>query len=140
MIDISDLPTVNAILNSLSAGFLTLGFYFIRRGNVEAHHRSMLSAFATSALFLTSYLIYHYNIGSRPFTGGGWVRGVYFAILITHTVLAVAVVPLAIITLSRALKQRFDKHRKIARWTLPIWLYVSVTGVIVYLMLYQMSW
>jgi uncharacterized membrane protein YozB (DUF420 family) len=138
MISISDLPTVNATLNGISACFLSVGYYFIRQKKITAHKISMLSAFATSILFLVSYLIYHYNIGSRPFTGQGWIRPVYFTILISHTILAVVIVPLAIITLNRALKERFDKHRKIARWTLPIWLYVSVTGVTVYLMLYQL--
>jgi putative membrane protein len=98
----------------------------------------MLAAFATSTLFLISYVVYHAHAGSRPFPGRGPIRGVYFAILITHIILAAAIVPMALITLSRALRERFDRHKAIARWTLPIWLYVSVTGVIVYLMLYQM--
>lgn len=138
MITLTDLPTLNAALNSLSAIFLFFGFYFIKQKNIRAHKISMLSAFTASILFLISYLIYHANIGSKHFTGQGWVRPVYFGILLTHTVLAMVVVPLAIITLSRALKKRFAKHKKIARWTLPVWLYVSITGVIVYLMLYQM--
>jgi uncharacterized membrane protein YozB (DUF420 family) len=138
VISISDLPTLNASLNGSSAFFLIVGYYFIRQNKITAHKACMLSAFAASILFLISYLIYHYNIGSKPFTGQGWVRPVYFTILITHTILAIVIVPMAIITLSRALKARFDRHKKIARWTLPIWLYVSVTGVTVYLMLYQL--
>ena len=132
----SQLPTLNAALNSLSAVFLLAGFFYIKSGNRGAHRACMLTAFGCSTLFLISYLIYHYGVGSVPFKGQGWIRPVYFTILITHTVLATAVVPLALITLTRALKQRFDRHRRIARWTFPIWLYVSVTGVVVYWMLY----
>ncbi|MCI0691394.1 DUF420 domain-containing protein [candidate division KSB1 bacterium] len=135
---ISDLPAVNATLNSLSAIWLACGYFFIRQKKISAHRFCMLAALLTSALFLTSYLIYHYHAGSRPFGGQGAIRTVYFTILISHTILAAAIVPLALITLFRALKQRFDKHKRIARWTLPIWFYVSVTGVIVYWMLYQM--
>lgn len=138
MISISDLPTVNATLNSASALLLSVGYFFIRQKRITAHKICMISAFATSILFLASYLFYHYNIGSKSFTGQGWIRPVYFTILISHTILAMVIVPLVIITLSRALKARFVKHKKIARWTLPIWLYVSVTGVTVYLMLYQL--
>ena len=138
MIPISSLPGVNAALNSASALLLAAGFLFIRSGNVAAHRRCMLSAFATSTLFLTSYLIYHYHVGSVAFTGRGWLRVVYFAILISHTSLAVAIVPLVLITLSRALKANFPAHRRIARWTLPLWFYVSVTGVVVYWMLYRL--
>lgn len=138
MITLADLPTVNATLNSISALLLGVGYYFIRHKKINAHKICMLSAFTTSILFLISYLIYHYNIGSKPFTGEGWIRPFYFTILISHTILAVVIVPLVIITLSRALKQRFNKHKKIAHWTLPIWLYVSVTGVTVYLMLYHL--
>ncbi|MFQ6113939.1 MAG: DUF420 domain-containing protein [bacterium] len=137
MITLSDLPTVNAILNGISAYFLSAGYFFIRQKRITEHKICMLSAFTTSILFLISYLAYHYNIGSRPFTGEGWVRPVYFTILISHTILAVVIVPMAIITLLRAFKERFDQHKKIARWTLPCWLYVSATGVTVYLMLYQ---
>jgi putative membrane protein len=115
---------------------LTCGYVMIRRHRIETHRRFMLAAFATSALFLTSYLVYHYNIGSKPFPGQGPIRIVYFTILITHVILAAAVLPLALITLNHALRSRFEKHVPIARWTLPIWLYVSVTGVVVYLMLY----
>lgn len=136
MIAASQLPTVNAALNTLSAVFLFAGFLFIRAQNRDAHRRCMLAAFICSSLFLVSYLAYHYQVGSVPFKGQGWIRPVYFTILLTHTILAAAVVPLALITLRRALGQRFDAHRVIARWTFPIWLYVSVTGVVVYWMLY----
>ncbi len=127
---------MNATLNFLSAVFLVLGFFFIKSKNIKAHRACMLSAFACSTLFLTSYLVYHYQVGSVPFKGHGWIRTVYFAILLTHTILAAVVVPLALITLRRALKEKFGAHRRIARWTFPIWLYVSITGVIVYAMLY----
>ncbi len=135
---ISDLPAVNATLNSLSAIWLACGYLFIRQKKISAHRFCMIAALITSALFLTSYLIYHYHAGSRPFEGQGTIRTVYFMILLSHTILAAAIVPLALITLFRALKQRFDKHKRIARWTLPIWFYVSITGVIIYWMLYQM--
>ncbi len=131
------LPHLNATLNSISALLLITGYVFIRRGNIAAHRRCMISAFIASVLFLISYLTYHAFHGSTPFKGTGWVRPLYFTILLTHTALAVVVAPLAIVTLVRALRERFDKHRRIARWTFPVWLYVSVTGVIVYLMLYQ---
>ena len=136
MITVSQLPTFNAALNSLSAVFLCAGFYFIKSGNRQAHRACMLTAFACSILFLISYLVYHYQVGSVGFKGQGWIRPVYFTILVTHTILAAAVPPLALITLVRALRERFAAHRRIARWALPIWLYVSVTGVVVYLMLY----
>lgn len=136
MIPLSSLPALNAALNSASALLLAAGWLFIRSGNVAAHRRCMLAALATSTLFLTSYLIYHYHIGSVPFTGQGWTRRLYFTILISHTSLAVTIVPLVLITLYRALRNRFERHKRIARWTLPLWLYVSVTGVIVYGMLY----
>lgn len=135
---ISDLPTLNAILNSVSAILLTTGYFFIKQKNREAHRRCMIGAFTTSTLFLISYLIYHYNVGSVKFQGQGAVRTVYLTILLTHTVLAMAIVPLVFVTFARALKGNFDRHRRIARWTLPIWLYVSVTGVVVYLMLYHL--
>jgi uncharacterized membrane protein YozB (DUF420 family) len=137
LISVWQLPTVNAALNSLSAVFLFAGFLFIKSRNRSAHRACMLAACASSTLFLISYLVYHYQVGSVPFKGVGAVRVVYFAILISHTILAAAVVPLALVTLIRALRERFDAHRRIARWTLPIWLYVSVTGVIVYAMLYR---
>jgi uncharacterized membrane protein YozB (DUF420 family) len=133
---LSSLPALNAALNSASALLLAAGWLFIRSGNVAAHRRCMLAALATSTLFLTSYLIYHYHVGSVPFTGQGWTRRLYFTILISHTSLAVTIVPLVLITLYRALRNRFERHKRIARWTLPLWLYVSVTGVIVYGMLY----
>ena len=138
MIDYALLPAVNASLNALSTGFLTTGWILIRRRQIERHRLCMLSALATSVLFLTSYVVYHAKVGSVPFPGPGPVRIVYFAILIPHVILAATIVPLALITLSRALARRFDRHRRIARWTLPIWLYVSVTGVVIYLMLYQL--
>ena len=130
------LPTLNAALNTLSAVFICAGYLFIRNNNRDAHRRCMVAALACSALFLISYLVYHFQVGSVGFKGQGWIRPVYFAILITHTILAAAVVPLVLITLIRALRERFDSHRRIARWTFPIWLYVSVTGVVIYLMLY----
>jgi uncharacterized membrane protein YozB (DUF420 family) len=136
MITITDLPAINATLNAVAAVLLTCGWVMIHRRRIEMHRRFMLAAFATSALFLTSYLIYHANVGSRPFLGQGPIRIVYYTILVTHVVLAAAVLPLAIITLTHALRARFERHVPIARWTLPIWLYVSVTGVIVYVMLY----
>jgi putative membrane protein len=136
LISVTDLPSVNAALNSLSAVFLFSGYRFIKARKRDAHRNCMLIAFGCSILFLISYLIYHYQVGSVPFKGQGWIRPVYFTILLTHTILAVTVVPLALVTLSRALRERFDAHRRIARWTLPIWLYVSITGVIVYWMLY----
>jgi uncharacterized membrane protein YozB (DUF420 family) len=135
---VSQLPTVNAALNSLSAVFLLGGYLFIRAKRRNAHRVCMLSAFGCSILFLISYLIYHFQVGSVPFKGQGWIRPVYFTILITHTILATSVVPLALITLFRAVRERFAAHRRIARWTFPIWLYVSVTGVVVYLMLYRL--
>ncbi len=136
---ISDLPALNATLNGLAAIFLTAGYVLIRRGRADLHKRCMLAALTTSALFLTSYVIYHFNTGSRPFPGQGAIRVVYLTILFTHVVLAVAILPLALITAARGLKGQFALHVRIARWTLPIWLYVSVTGVVIYLMLYQMS-
>jgi uncharacterized membrane protein YozB (DUF420 family) len=136
---VSDLPTLNAALNSLATLFLLAGYVCVRRKQIAAHRLCMLGALATSALFLTSYVIYHYNVGSRPFTGTGPIRIVYFAILISHVLLAIAIVPLVLITVSRALARRFDKHRRIARITWPLWMYVSITGVIVYVMLYQMN-
>ncbi len=138
MVPLSYLPGINASLNSASALLLVIGYLLIRRGRVSAHRVCMLSAFATSTLFLVSYLTYHYQVGSVPFEGRGWVRPLYFSILISHTVLAAAIVPLVLVTLVRALRGKFERHRRIARWTLPIWLYVSVTGVVVYWMLYRL--
>ena len=137
MITISDLPTVNAILNTISTVLLSVGFLMIRRRNIVAHRNCMIAAFVVSGFFLTSYLIYHYYAGSTPFEGSGWIRSVYFAVLIPHIILAALILPLALITLYFALRKRFTKHRRIARWTLPIWLYVSVTGIIVYWLLYH---
>jgi len=137
LISATQLPTLNAALNPLSGVFLFTGFLFIRSRKQRAHRACMLAACACSMLFLISYLAYHYQVGSVPFKGQGWIRPVYFAILISHTMLAAAVVPLALVTLFRALRERFDAHRRIARWTFPIWLYVSITGVIVYAMLYR---
>lgn len=139
----ADLPAVNAALNTLSAGFLTAGYCFIRCGHRNAHRNCMLAAFAASTLFLVCYVAYHTYLayylhkGPTVFRDPAWFRPIYLVILLSHTLLAMAVVPLALITLWRALKQRFDRHRKIARWTWPIWMYVSVTGVLIYLLLYQ---
>lgn len=138
MLALSDLPAVNAVLNATSAVLLASGYRFIRRRQVTAHKCCMIAALVTSTLFLLSYLTYHYNVGSMPFRGQGWVRPLYFTILISHTTLAAVIVPLALITLFRAWKADFAKHARIAKWTLPIWLYVSLTGVIVYWMLYQL--
>jgi uncharacterized membrane protein YozB (DUF420 family) len=132
------LPTVNAFLNATSAVLLVWGYTLIRRKQIQTHRKVMLTAFATSCLFLICYLIYHAQVGSVRFQGQGIIRPIYFTILITHTILAAAVPVLAIITLRRGLAARYDQHRRIARWTLPIWLYVSVTGVVVYVMLYQL--
>ena len=132
------LPLLNAFLNSLSAVLLCSGYVAIRRRWVSLHKTCMLAAFATSTLFLISYVIYHANIGSKPFPGTGAIRTVYLTILVSHILLAMLIVPMALITLSRGLRERFDRHVAIARWTLPIWLYVSVTGVLVYVMLYKL--
>ena len=136
--DPRDLPTINATLNAVSACLLGLGYFFIRRGRREAHRRAMLAACATSTLFLISYLVYHYQVGSVRFAKTGGIRTLYLSILASHTVLAAAVPVLAGITLTRALRAQWPRHRAIARWTLPIWLYVSLTGVVVYWMLYRL--
>ncbi|MBI3007887.1 MAG: DUF420 domain-containing protein [candidate division NC10 bacterium] len=138
-VSLTDLPALNAALNGISALLLASGYLCIRRQRVTAHKVCMGSAFVTSTLFLISYLTYHYHVGSVPFGGRGWIRAAYFTILISHTILAATIVPLALVTLSRALRGRFSKHVRIARWTLPLWLYVSVTGVVVYWMLYHLS-
>ena len=138
MISINSLPTLNAILNFTSFILLLSGYYFIRRKKITAHKSCMISALIVSSVFLISYLIYHYNVGSVSFIHEGWIRPVYFTILISHTILAATVPVLAPITLYRAWKGNFTKHVKIARWTLPIWIYVSITGVIIYWMLYQL--
>ena len=136
---VSDLPALNAALNATAAVLLIVGYLAIRRGRISTHRACMIAAFAVSTLFLVSYLTYHAQVGSRRFPGTGSIRTVYLTILFTHTVLAALVPPLAIVTLWRALAGRFDRHVPIARWTLPIWLYVSVTGVIVYYMLYHLE-
>jgi len=138
MISLSDLPTIDAALNAASAVLLTLGYFFIRKKNILAHKACMLSAFATSTLFLACYLTYHYFHGTTRFAGRGVVRWFYFSLLGSHTLLAAAIVPLVLVTLHRAWRERFDLHKRIARWTLPLWLYVSVTGVIVYWTLYHL--
>lgn len=138
--DASVLPHVNAALNATTTALLLIGWRLIRAKRVTAHRAVMLTALATSVAFLVSYLIYHAQIGSRPFPAGGWARRIYLAILLTHTIAAAAIVPLVIVTASRGLRMRVEAHRRIARWTLPLWLYVSVTGVIVYWMLYRISW
>lgn len=138
-LDLTVLPALNASLNSAVTLLLLVGWWLIRRRRIAAHRACMLAAVTLSVAFLVSYLIYHYQVGSVRFQGTGPVRTLYFAILISHTVLAATVPFLAAVTLVRALRARFDRHRRIARWTLPIWLYVSVTGVVVYLMLYQMD-
>lgn len=135
---IHSLPTVNAGLNALGTVFLIAGYVMIRRRRIDAHRACMLTAFGCSVAFLASYLTYHYYAGSTPFAGTGPIRPVYFFVLITHIVLAAVVPPLAMLTLWRAFRERFEAHAKIARWTLPIWLYVSVTGVVVYVMLYHL--
>jgi uncharacterized membrane protein YozB (DUF420 family) len=138
MLSIADLPALNATLNGVAGLLLLAGFYFIRRRQIARHRAAMIGAFAMSTLFLISYLVYHANVGSRPFPGQGPIRKLYFAILITHIVLAAAIVPLALVTLWRGLKRDDVRHRRIAKITWPIWMYVSVTGVVIYLMLYQM--
>lgn len=138
VLTVSDLPAVNATLNAAATILLLLGYRFIRAGAIAQHRRCMIAAFSTSVLFLVCYVVYHAQVGSRPFGGQGPIRLVYLTILITHVALAALVPPLAIVTLNHGLQARYDRHRRIARWTFPIWLYVSVTGVVVYLMLYQM--
>jgi uncharacterized membrane protein YozB (DUF420 family) len=138
MLKLHDLPALNAILNSTSAVLIVIGYFLIRARRVEAHRKTMLAAFTTSTLFLISYLVYHAQVGSVRFQGTGAIRTVYFTILLTHTVLAAVVAPMVIVTLFRGLKGRFEKHRRLARITLPVWLYVSVTGVVVYGMLYHL--
>lgn len=136
MLTVADLPALNAALNGTAAVLLVIAYIFIKRGHVTWHKRTMLTAFAVSAMFLTSYVIYHAQAGSKPYPGTGIMRTIYFLVLVPHVLLAVAVLPMALITLSRGLRMDIARHKKIARITLPLWLYVSVTGVIVYLMLY----
>ena len=135
---VRDLPALNACLNATAAVLLVTGWWLIKHGRREAHRKVMLAAVTCSALFLVSYLTYHFNVGSVKFQGQGPIRTVYFTILLTHTVLAAVIVPLVLITLNHGLRERFDRHRRIARWTMPLWLYVSVTGVVIYWMLYRM--
>jgi len=137
-VQISDLPALNATLNALSALCLTLGYIFIKRRDRVNHMRAMLAALTTSAVFLVSYVVYHANVGSKPFPGQGAVRVIYLTILFTHVVLAAVILPMALVTARRGLRGRFDRHVPLARWTLPLWMYVSVTGVVIYLMLYRL--
>jgi putative membrane protein len=137
---VHDLPALNATLNGIAGILLIVGYLLMRARRIDLHRRVMLAAFVTSSVFLVSYLVYHAQVGSVRFTRQGYVRPLYFTILITHVTLAAVTLPLAIVTLSRGLKARYSKHRAIARWTLPIWLYVSVTGVLVYVLLYQPTW
>jgi uncharacterized membrane protein YozB (DUF420 family) len=139
-LEVASLPHLNALVNALVVVLLLRGFWHIRHGRRDRHRQSMLGAFAGSVVFLVSYLTYHYTVGSVRFPGTGSVRTIYLAILLTHTVLAAAVPVLAIATLTLALRGRFETHRRLARWTLPIWLYVSATGIVVYWMLYRMDW
>jgi len=137
--DVSTLPVLNALLNATSALLLLAGYLFIRQRKVTAHKTCMLTAFGVSSLFLVSYVIYHYHAGSKPFQGQGWVRGLYFLLLISHLTLATLIIPFALTTIYRAWRGQFARHMRIARWTLPLWLYVSVTGVVVYWMLYHLG-
>jgi uncharacterized membrane protein YozB (DUF420 family) len=139
-VTVHDLPAVNATLNASSGVLLLIGYVLIRARRIEQHRKCMIAAFVTSALFLVCYVVYHAQVGSVGFTRQGFVRPLYFSILITHVTLAAVVLPLAIVTLSRGLKRRYPQHRRIARWTFPIWMYVSVTGVLVYVLLYQPTW
>jgi uncharacterized membrane protein YozB (DUF420 family) len=137
-VTVRDLPALNAVLNGTSGFLIAAGWVLIRRGHRRAHKRVMLAAVACSALFLVSYLTYHFHVGSVPFQGQGPIRAAYFTILISHTILAVAIVPLVLITVTHGLRERYDRHRRIARVTLPLWAYVSVTGVVIYWMLYRL--
>jgi uncharacterized membrane protein YozB (DUF420 family) len=139
-VTLQDLPAVNASLNALSGILLLVGYVLIRQRRVETHRKVMIAAFVTSSIFLICYVVYHAQVGSVRFTRQGLVRPLYFTILITHVTLAAAVLPLALVTLSRGLRGRYARHRAIARWTFPIWLYVSITGVLVYVLLYQPTW
>lgn len=138
MVALPTWPLLNACLNGASALLISSGFVAIRRRRIVVHKACMLAACATSVLFLVSYLLYHYQVGSTAFTGQGAIRAVYFTVLISHTVLAVVIVPLVVMTLYRAWREQWPRHRRLARWTLPLWLYVSVTGVVIYIMLYQL--
>lgn len=138
MISIAELPSLNAVLNGVSAVLLASGFVSILNRKVLLHKICMVSAFLTSTVFLVSYITYHWHVGSVRFPHFGWIRPVYFSILLSHTLLAAAIIPLVLLTLRRALQENFEKHKRIARWTLPLWFYVSVTGVVIYWMLYRM--
>lgn len=138
MFEISNLPHFQATMNLLCTAALLTGYYFIKKENKEAHKKSMVTALSASVIFMVSYLYYHYNVGTYKFGGEGSIRTVYFTILFTHTVLSVVMLPMIVLTVYRAFRQDFERHPKIARWTLPIWLYVSVTGIIIYTMLYHM--
>jgi uncharacterized membrane protein YozB (DUF420 family) len=137
-VTVSDLPAVNATLNATCAVLLVIGWILIKRGRIRQHRAVMIAAVCVSAIFLASYLVYHAQVGSVRFTRVGLIRTIYFSVLLTHTILAAAIVPMVLVTLSRGLSGRYDPHRKIARWTMPIWLYVSITGVVVYVMLYRL--
>ena len=137
---VHDLPAVNASLNALSGLLLLVGYALIKSGRRDQHRAVMIAAFTSSALFLICYLVYHAQVGSVPFTRQGFVRPLYFTILLTHVVLAVVVLPMILLTMTRGLKGRFREHKKIARWTFPVWMYVLVTGVLVYVLLYQPTW
>jgi uncharacterized membrane protein YozB (DUF420 family) len=137
-VTVTDLPALNATLNATCAVLLVIGWILIKRGRIRQHRAVMIAAVSTSALFLVSYLIYHAQVGSVRFTKTGTIRTIYFAVLVTHTILAAAIVPMVLVTLSCGLSGRYDTHRRIARWTMPIWLYVSITGVIVYVLLYRL--
>jgi putative membrane protein len=139
-VTVHDLPAINASLNAASGVLLLCGYTLMRLRKIDLHRRFMIAAFVTSSVFLVCYVIYHAQVGSVRFTREGFVRPLYYTILLTHVTLAIAVVPLALMTLSRGLKGRYPQHRRIARWTFPIWLYVSVTGVLVYVLLYQPTW
>ncbi|MBD3224789.1 MAG: DUF420 domain-containing protein [Caldithrix sp.] len=135
---VNDLSTVNAVLNMLSTVFLIIGYYYIRNGRRDKHKKMMLTALSLSALFLTSYLVYHYYVGSVPYPYQDWTRILYFIILIPHIILAAVMVPFILMIVWWALKEQFDKHKKLARWVWPVWMYVSISGVIVYVMLYRL--
>lgn len=137
LLPLSFFPALNASLNAICTVFLLAGYSFIRRGKILAHKACMVSAFVCSAVFLGSYVYFHLHAGVIRFGGHGWIRPVYLTLLVSHTILAIVIVPLILVTLVRALRQRFDRHRAIARWTLPMWLYVSVTGVVIYWLLYR---
>ena len=134
---LNDLPAVNACLNGLASLFLMAGYFFIKRGDRTAHRNCMIGALTASTLFLASYLYYHFHAGRTVFKDPAWFRPIYLTLLLTHTILAVAIVPMILVTVSRAAKARFEMHKKIARWTWPLWMYVSVTGVLIYFLLYQ---